>query len=150
MLAAVRPDDWNLPLLVHVAGAMLLMGFLVAAVASFARAANGGDGTADAAALTRVGLRAVLLGALPAYIVMRGGGEWLASTEDLTDPTWLNIGYIVSDPALVVLLATAVVAQRAARRTRAGGPASRAAVGLTLLLVVAFAVVVWAMTAKPS
>ena len=48
MLAALRPDDWNLPLLVHVAGAMLLVGFLVAAAAGFARAANGG-GTGDAA-----------------------------------------------------------------------------------------------------
>ena len=29
MIAAVRPDDWNLPLLIHVGGAMLLVGSLV-------------------------------------------------------------------------------------------------------------------------
>jgi hypothetical protein len=32
MLAVVRPDAWNLPLLVHVAGAMLLVGFVAVAV----------------------------------------------------------------------------------------------------------------------
>ena len=28
-LATIRPDDWNMPLFVHVAGAMLLVGSLV-------------------------------------------------------------------------------------------------------------------------
>jgi hypothetical protein len=149
MLAALRPDDWNLPLLVHVAGAMVLVGFLVAAAAGFARAAGSGE-PGDEAVLTRFGFRALLLGALPAWIVMRGGGEWLASTEELAEPTWLNIGYAVTDPSLVVLLAAAVVGQRAVRRTQAGGAPSRAALVLTLLLIAAFAVVVWAMTAKPG
>ena len=149
MLAALRPDDWNLPLLVHVAGAMVLVGFLVAAVAGFGRAAGSGE-PGDAAALTRFGFRALLLGALPAWIVMRGGGEWLASTEELAEPTWLGIGYVVTDPSLVVLLAAAVVGRRAARRTQAGGAPSRAAPVLTLLLIAAFAVVVWAMTTKPG
>jgi hypothetical protein len=43
-----------------------------------------------------------------------------------------------------------VVSQRAVRRTRAGGAAGQAALGLTLLLIVAFTVVIWAMTAKPD
>lgn len=149
MLAALRPDDWNLPLLVHVTGAMLLVGFLVAAAAGFARAAGGGE-PGEATVLTRFGFRALLLGALPAWVVMRGGGEWLASTEDLAEPTWLSIGYVVSEPGLLVLVAAAVVARRAARRTEAGGAPSRAALALTMLLIVAFAVAVWAMTAKPG
>ena len=28
-IAAIRPDEWNLPLLVHVTGAMVLVGALV-------------------------------------------------------------------------------------------------------------------------
>ena len=35
MLAVIRPDDWNLPLLLHVLGAMLLVGGLTTAVAAF-------------------------------------------------------------------------------------------------------------------
>ena len=31
VLAAIRPDDWNFPLLLHVLGAMLLVGGLLAA-----------------------------------------------------------------------------------------------------------------------
>lgn len=34
MLAAIRPDSWNLPLLLHVFGAMVLVGGLVVAVAA--------------------------------------------------------------------------------------------------------------------
>jgi hypothetical protein len=100
--------------------------------------------------LTRVGFRALVLGAIPAYIVMRGGAEWIASEEDLVDPTWIGIGYSVSDGGLLVLLITAVVAQRATRRTRDGGAASRAAPALAAFLLVAFTVAVWAMTAKPG
>ena len=102
MLAAVRPDDWNLPLLVHVTGAMLLVGFLVVVAASYLRAAAG---PGEAPVLARVGFRTLLLGALPAYIVMRGGAEWIASTEDVSDDvTWIGIGYMVSDAGLLVLL----------------------------------------------
>jgi uncharacterized membrane protein len=32
MLAAIRPDSWNFPLLLHVFGAMVLVGGLVTAV----------------------------------------------------------------------------------------------------------------------
>jgi hypothetical protein len=149
MLAVVRPDAWNLPLLVHVAGAMLLVGFVAVAVTSFVRAARGGE-AGGTAVLTRVGFRALVLGAIPAYIVMRGGAEWIASEEDLVDPTWIGIGYSVSDGGLLVLLITAAVAQRAARRTRDGGAASRAAPALAAFLLVAFTVAVWAMTAKPG
>jgi hypothetical protein len=149
MLAVVRPDAWNLPLLVHVAGAMLLVGFVTVAVTSFVRAVRGGE-PAGTAVLTRVGFRALVLGAIPAYIVMRGGAEWIASKEGVADPTWIGIGYSVSDGGLLVLLITAVVARRATRRTRDGAAASRVAPALAAFLLVAFTVAVWAMTAKPS
>ena len=149
MLAVVRPDDWNLPLFVHVAGAMLLVGFLVVAAASFARAAGGG-GSADAPVLTRLGFRTLLIGALPAYIVMRGGAEWIASTEDVGDPTWVGLGYSISDGGLLVLLVATLFGARAARRARDGGAAGRAVAILALVLLIAYAVAVWAMTAKPT
>lgn len=150
MLAVVRPGEWNLPLLVHVAGAMVLVGALVAVAGALLLAWRG-----DAAMLTRVGYRTLLLVALPAYVVMRIGGEWIASKEDVDDDAaWIGIGYVTADLGLLVLLVTTILAGLAARRVRraAGGRSvlGRVAAVLTLVLVAAYVVAVWAMTAKPS
>lgn len=145
MLAIVRPDAWNLPLFVHVAGAMLLVGALVVVLAVTAGALRRGE---DAAVLTRLGYRTLLLGVLPAYIVMRAGAEWIASESAVGDPTWVGIGYGTADGGLLLTIAAIVLAWRATRRG-AGGSA-RAVFVLSALLIVAYAVAIWAMTAKPA
>jgi hypothetical protein len=148
MLATIRPDGWNLPLLVHVAGAMLLVGALVVVVVATAIAARRGD---NAAALTRLGFRGLLLGVLPAYVVMRGGAEWVASEEGVGDPTWIGIGYSAADGGLLLAIIATVLAWRASRRGGEGpGGLGRAVVGLSALLLVAYVVAIWAMTAKPG
>jgi hypothetical protein len=146
--AIVRPDSWNLPLFVHVAGAMLLVGALVVVLAVSAGAARGGDG---AAALSRLSLRTLLLGVLPSYIVMRGGAEWIADEEAVGDPGWVGIGYATADGGLLLTLIAIVLAWRAARRGADGpGAMGRAVSVLAAVLLLAFAVAIWAMTAKPS
>lgn len=145
MLALVRPDGWNLPLLVHVAGAMLLVGALVVVLATTAGALRRGD---DAAVLTRLAFRTLLIGVLPAYIAMRAGAEWIASEEGIGDPTWVGIGYSASDGGLLLMLVAIGLAWRATRRGPGGS--SRAVLVLAALLIVAYAVTIWAMTAKPS
>lgn len=150
MLAVVRPDAWNLPLFVHVAGAMVLVGALVAVAAALLVAWRG-----DTAALTRVGYRTLLLVGLPAYVVMRIGAEWIASKEDVDDDAaWIGVGYLTADLGLLVLVVTTILVGLAARRLRraAGGRSvlGRVAAVLTLVLVAAYVVAVWAMTAKPS
>jgi hypothetical protein len=148
MLAAIRPDDWNLPLLVHVAGAMLLVGALVVVAAAMGAALRRGDG---AAVLTRLGFRALLLGVLPAYVVMRGAAEWVASKEDVPDADWVGIGYSTADGGLLLALIATVLAWRATRRGAEGpGGPGRAVVVLSAVLLVAYVVAVWAMTAKPT
>ena len=148
MLAIVRPDSWNVPLLVHVAGAMLLVGALVVALAVTAGALRRGD---DAAVLTRLAYRTLLLGVLPAYVVMRVGAEWIASESAVGDPTWVGIGYMTADSGLLLSIVATVLAWRAARRGAAGpGGSGRAIVVLSALLIVAYAVAIWAMTAKPT
>ncbi len=122
MLAMVRPDGWNLPLLVHVAGAMLLVAALVVVVALCAGALRRGDGTA---VLTRLAFRSLLLGVVPAYVVMRAGAEWLASEEAVGDQAWVGIGYGTSDGGLLLVIVACVLAWRAARRG-ADGPGGRA------------------------
>jgi hypothetical protein len=145
MLAIVRPDAWNLPLLVHVAGAMLLVGALVVVMAVTAGGLRRGD---DAAVLTRLALRTLLIGVLPAYIAMRAGAEWIASESAVGDPTWVGIGYGVGDGGLLLTIAAIVLAWRAARR--GSGGSARAVFVLSALLIVAYGVAIWAMTAKPA
>jgi hypothetical protein len=148
MLAIVRPDSWNLPLLVHVAGAMLLVGSLVVVLAVSAGALRGGDG---GAVLSRLSFRALLLGVLPSYVVMRAGAEWIASEEAVGDPSWVGVGYATADGGLLFTLIALGLAWRAARRGPDGpGALGRAVVVLAAVLLLAFAVAIWAMTAKPD
>ena len=148
MLAIIRPDSWSLPLLVHVGGAMLLVGSLVVVAAVSAGALRRGD---DAAVLTRLAFRGLLIGVLPAYVVMRGGAEWIASEEAVGDPTWVGIGYGVGDGGLLLAIIATVLAWRATRRGAAGpGGSGRAVLVLAVLLIAAYALAIWAMTAKPT
>ena len=153
MLAAVRPGDWNLPLLAHVAGAMLLVGGLVAVAAMLVRASSSGE-PSERAVLGRFGLRTLLVVVVPAFVLMRTGAEWIASKQGRAESTWIGIGYTIADLGLLVMLVTVVVAGLAVRRERKStigpGALSRVAAGLTLLLLAAYVVAIWAMTAKPA
>jgi len=142
----------DFPLLLHVLGAMVLVGVLVLATASLAAAWNTGSG-----ALTRLGFRALLWAGLPAWILTRVGAEWVADKQGLsTDdpPNWVDMGYMVSDPGLLLLIAATVLAGIGARRTARGSGSAvtldRVATVLLAISVVAYLVVVWAMTTKPS
>lgn len=149
MLAAVRPDDWNLPLFVHVAGAMLLVGTMLVAALLLTNAVRRGDG---AAVLTRLGFRALLLGVIPAYLVMRVGAQWIAETEDVPDDAgWIGIGYGTSELGLLLTIVATVLAWRATKKGDAGpGGLGRAAMILTFVVLALYVVAIWAMTAKPA
>jgi hypothetical protein len=147
--AAVRPDAWNLPLLLHVFGAMVFVGVLAALAVILVVSLRSDD---RAAALV-LAARTLLFGALPAYVLMRGSAEWIASEEDVDDDAaWIGIGYLVTDAGLLILIALGVLVGLARRRARRGdepGRLVRPATVLTLLLIAAYGVALWAMTAKP-
>jgi hypothetical protein len=145
-LSAIRPGDWNLPLFVHVGGAMLLVGALVVVAASMGAAVRRGDGAVE---LTRLAYRALLIGVLPSYVLMRIGAEWIVSKEGVDEASWVGIGYATADGGLLLVIIAAVLAWRATRRggDAPGGP-GRAVVVLSGLLLLAYAVAIWAMTAK--
>jgi hypothetical protein len=150
-LAVLRPDDWDFPLLLHVLGAMLLVGTLVVVVtALFAAWRNRDD--AQTAALRRLAFATLLAGALPSYVLMRIGAEWIASEENLdgADVGWIDLGYVVADLGLVVMVLTTVLAGLAVRRGTAGGTLGRVAGVLAAVLMAAYVVAVWAMTTKPD
>ena len=148
MLAAIRPGDWNLPLLVHLAGAMLLVASLVVVAAAMGAALRRGDG---ASVLARLGFRALVVGAVPSYVVMRAGAEWIVSTEGVGNASWVGIGYSTADGGLLLVIVAAVLAWRASRRGDGEpGGQGRAVVVLSAVLLVAYVVAIWAMTAKPG
>jgi hypothetical protein len=148
-VAAIRPDAWNLPLFVHVAGAMLLVGALVVVLFTSAGALRRGDGVEVLAGLA---FRSLLIGVLPAYIAMRVGAEWIASEEDVPDDAgWIGMGYGIADGGLLLTIIAAILAWRAARRGAAGpGGLGRAVLVLSAILILAYGVAIWAMVAKPA
>ena len=151
MLALIRPDSWNFPLFLHVLGAMALVGCLVTAALAVVLGWR-----RDTAAWTRVAFRTLLFGALPSYIVMRVGAQWIYSREgfDKIDPTWLGIGYITADAGALLLLISIVLTGLAVRRLRRAESTTsalgRAGGAIALILVVAYVVAIWAMTTKPG
>jgi hypothetical protein len=141
MLAAIRPDSWNFPLFLHVFGAMVLMGGLFASALALLRAPF----------LAGLGFRLLLLVTLPGYILMRVGAQWIASKEGFggdDDPTWVGIGFLTSDAGALVLLVALILGGIGLRR--AGVGLTRSAGVLAIVLLLAYAVSVWAMATKPD
>jgi hypothetical protein len=156
VLAAIRPDDWNFPLLVHVLGATLLVGGLLTAVVAlflgWRRQRN-----ADAVVFGRVAFRSLLFVAFPAWWIMRIGAEWIYSKgwDDVEpEPDWLGIGYITAEGGGLFLLVSIILAGIGARRlARSGGETStllRVATVLATIALLAYVVAVWAMAGKPG
>jgi hypothetical protein len=151
-LAAVRPDEWNLPLFLHVLGAMVMVGALVTAAGYLFAARR--DGSLEAA---RVGFRSLLYAALPSFLVMRVGAEWIADEEGVadSDAAWIGIGYIGSDLGGLLLIISTVAAGLALRRARraettAIGTGVAVAAWVVSALIVIYLIVIWAMTTKPA
>ena len=148
VLASVRPDSWNFPLLVHVFGAMVLVGGLLTATSALAFAK--GD-----VRLLRLGYWSLLAVSLPGYVVMRIGAQWVASKGwDKVDPapTWLDIGYIVADVGALLMLIALVVGGIGMRRLRQGKGQGllKAALVIAIVILAAALVAVWAMAGKPN
>ena len=147
IVAYLRPDSWNLPLFLHVLGATLLFGATLAtAVVAIAARRDPGK----AALLSRCAFLISLVLVLPAWILMRAGGQWIADKEFPGDtPGWLGVGFVVSDAGLVVVILLAVLTGLAARRGGTGKAAAAVAV-IAPLYLVALAVAWFAMSAKPG
>jgi hypothetical protein len=141
VLAAIRPDDINLALFVHVLGAMVLVGSLVLVI------------TALASDNLRLGFRTLLVLTIPSWIVMRVAAQWVLNEEGLDEldppPSWVDIGFITSEGSFVLLVIGTVCSGIAARRARGGGlrTATLVLVGISLI---AYVVAIWAMTNKPT
>jgi hypothetical protein len=110
VIGILRPHAWDLPLFLHVFGAMVLFGAMLAT----ATLSLTGWRLPGVAALSRSTFWALLGAALPAWIVMRVGAQWTYSKEHHhlfeKDPTWIGIGFGVADAGLLILLITTALA----------------------------------------
>jgi hypothetical protein len=148
IVATIRPHAWDVALFFHVLGAMILVGGLLTGAACLGLAR--GD-----ARFLRLGYRSLLFVALPGWILMRAAAEWIASKEGLTNASglkWLDIGRIIADAGGLILLISLIVGGIGVRRLRAGQGAGllRATLVLSVVLMGAYVVAVWAMAGKPA
>ena len=151
ILAAARPDSVNFPLFVHVLGAMILVGGLVTATSALAFAKG------DTARL-RLGYWSLLAVALPGYVIMRIGAQWIYTKEHWDDvpdklvPTWLDIGFIVADAGALLMIIALIVGGIGMRRLREGKGQGllKATLVISVVILVAALVAVCAMAGKPN
>jgi hypothetical protein len=147
MLATARPDDWNIPLLAHVLGAMVLVGATLtgASMLAFARGNK---------RLLRLGYRALLVVGLPSYVLMWAGAHWIYMKEGLDERgiefAWEAIGFAVTEVGAVLFVAALILSGIGVRRPESRQGLLKAATVLCLILLAGFAVAVWAMAAKPQ
>jgi len=153
VIAAIRPDDQSFALLLHLVGATVAFGALLTCATSILLAR--GD-----IRLLRLGYFSLLLVGLPGLILLRLAGQWLyqlQNWDDLPDqidqPAWLGIGFLVADLGGLLLLLALVLGGIGIYRLRdgKGGTALlKATMVIALILIVAYVVAVWAMTGKPN
>jgi hypothetical protein len=153
VLAAIRPDEQSFALLLHLVGATVVFGALLASATSILLAR--GD-----TRLLRLGYFSLLLVGLPGLILLRLAGQWLYNLQhwdDLPDqfdqPAWLGIGFIVADWGGLLFLLSLALGGIGIYRLRQGKNATgllNATMLISLVLIVAYAVAVWAMTGKPN
>jgi hypothetical protein len=150
VLAAIRPDSVNFPLFLHVLGAMLLVGCLFAVAFATILGRRSPD---RATGLARFSLKTLLIGVLPAWIVMRIAAQWTVSEENLPDdfePAWLGIGYLTAELGGLLILISAILAGIGLRRSSRTVLFARIVGVVCILLLAAYVVATWAMTAKPT
>jgi hypothetical protein len=133
------------PLFLHVLGAMTLVGSIMAALIASAVAWR----RPGSPLLSRVTFAALVSG-VPSYIVFRIAAQVIYSDEKDAyggkDPTWIGIGFGVSDAGLLLLLASIGCAfwwRRSAKPV-----AGRIVGGLSTVYLVLLAVAWMAMSGK--
>ena len=106
----------------------------------------------------KLGYWTLLAVALPGYVVMRIGAQWIYSKEGLDDlpgfddPTWIGIGFIVADAGALLVLIALILGGIGVRRLRSGNGAGllKASMVIAWVVLAAALVAVWAMAGKPN
>jgi hypothetical protein len=142
MIAFSRPF-W--PLFFHIFGGMVLFGALLTAVITALVAGR----SPERPVLRRAAFTALVVG-IPAFVIFRIAAQIIYSDEkDIfggNDPTWVSIGFFVTDPGLLVLLAAIACGYW---WLRTGKPlAARLVAGLSSVYILLLAIAWLAMSGK--
>jgi hypothetical protein len=149
VLAAVRPDEQNFPLLVHVLGATILVGGLLTGVSALAFARG-------EVKFLRLGYWTLLAVALPGLVLMRIGAQWIYTEQGWDDvedePAWIAIGGVTADIGGAIFVLSLIAGGIGLRRLDQGKGAGllKATMWIGLILLAAYVVAVWAMAGKPD
>ena len=149
VLAAVRPDEQNFPLLVHVLGATILVGGLLTGVSALAFARG-------EVKFLRLGYWTLLAVALPGLVLMRIGAQWIYTEQGWDDvedePAWIAIGGVTADIGGAIFVLSLIAGGVGLRRLDQGKGAGllKATMWIGLILLAAYVVAVWAMAGKPD
>ena len=89
---------------------------------------------------------------------MRIGAQWIYAKEHWDDvpdklvPTWLDIGYIVADAGALLMIIALIVGGIGMRRLRDGKGQGllKATLVISVVILAAALVAVWAMAGKPN
>jgi len=149
----LRPDNWDLPLFVHVLGSTVLFGTVLTAALLSVAAVRSGAGEL-APLFSRLAFRTAVFGVIPAWVVARVAGQWILNRETdqipgLDNKGWVSVGFSVGDAGPVVIVALLVLGFLGVRRGGSGRLITAFAVVATIYLV-ALAVAWFAMSAKPG
>ena len=148
-VAAIRPDDWNFPLFLHVLGAMLLVGATLTGASALAFARGN-------VRLLRLGYWTLLVVGLPSFVLMWAAAHWIYTKEGLDgsgiDSAWVAIGFIVAEGGALLFVASLIVGGIGIRRLDSGRGAGllKITLWISIVLLAAFVVAVWAMAGKPD
>jgi hypothetical protein len=152
VLAVIRDDSLSFPLFLHVLGAMVLVGGLLAGASALGYAR--GD-----VRFLRLGYWSLLAVSLPGWVLMRVGAEWIFRKEGWDDlpetvdePDWITIGGVMADIGGLVLLVSLVAGGVGVYRLREGKGSGllKVTLVLSLVLLAGYVVAVWAMAGKPT
>ena len=145
MLAALRPHSFDLPLFLHVLGATLLFGSTATvAIAGYASRRS----PDNSALLARVVAGTWVLLILPSFVLMRVGAALILNKEfpgNASQPGWVGVGFIVSEPGALLLIVVGILAWISVRKKRV----LLAVPILASLYLLALAVAWFAMAGKP-
>jgi len=169
-LAAIRPDNWNFPLLIHLIGVMILVGGMLTTATALVLARG------DERKL-KLGYYSLLFVAFPGMILTKLGATLIWSKESphsligaafphRDDPNWIMIGGTVLDGGGGLLVLGLILGWFGLRRMDgrendflAKVPVLKKMTGETLLrlttiisvvLLAGYVAVIWAMGAKPG
>jgi hypothetical protein len=169
-IVAFRPDSWNLPLLIHITGAMILVGGVLGAVSALAL--GGGD-----VGKVKLGYYSLLFVAFPGLVLTKIGATAIWSKESshsligagfphTDDPRWIMVGGTALDGGAGLLVLALVLGWFGVRRMAGGEgdfltkvPVVKNMSGETLLkattiisvvLLVGYTLAIWAMSTKPT